>query len=507
MRQPGVRTTVAARWRQQQLLVGLLVMVLIATLTGAGGAAAEEVLSEPDLTVEEFESAPEVAERLLAAAEIAVRYGSRRGGGSHVTDVARAMGPGTDFDEVPASEVEAYECAVATFLLDGVPPAEVSNSACAPPNELSFTAVSAGRDHTCAIADDTAYCWGNGSSGQLGNGTTDSSSLPVAVTTDADLVASGTTASALPAGAEVTAISAGFEHTCAVADDTAYCWGNQAAGRLGDGGDAAVGSPPVAVATDGDSALLSTETVTTISAGFEHTCAVADGAAYCWGGGGISRLLGTGGNARASLPVAVATDVDGYIDTGVGIFSSALPSTATVTTISASSLHTCAVAGGAAYCWGQNSRSGGRLGNGPTDNGGLPVAVATDVDGYIDTGVGIFSSALPSTATVTTISAGAQHTCAVADADAYCWGSDGAGQLGNGTTTTPNQPLPVAVATDGLSALPAGAEVTAISAGGTHSCAVASGAAYCWGSAGSGQLGNGNTTVDQPKPVRVLEPA
>ena len=43
MAQQGVRAMVAAGWRQQQLLAGMLVLVLIATLTAAGGAAADEV--------------------------------------------------------------------------------------------------------------------------------------------------------------------------------------------------------------------------------------------------------------------------------------------------------------------------------------------------------------------------------------------------------------------------------------------------------------------------------
>jgi hypothetical protein len=79
-------------------------------------------------------AAPAVAQRLLAEAGIAARYGSGAGGGSHIADVAAVMAsePGTNFAGVAATDRAAYECAVATFLTDGVagPPAAVSLHAC-----------------------------------------------------------------------------------------------------------------------------------------------------------------------------------------------------------------------------------------------------------------------------------------------------------------------------------------------------------------------------------------
>jgi alpha-tubulin suppressor-like RCC1 family protein len=111
---------------------------------------------------------------------------------------------------------------------------------------------------------------------------------------------------------------------------------------------------------------------------------------------------------------------------------------------------------------------------------------------------------LPAAAAVTAISAGNLHTCAVADGIAYCWGSGAFGQLGNGTTGS--QLRPVKVATNADSALPHGATVTAISTGNGHSCAVADAIAYCWGHGFNGQLGNG-TTANQWRPVKVLSPS
>jgi alpha-tubulin suppressor-like RCC1 family protein len=109
--------------------------------------------------------------------------------------------------------------------------------------------------------------------------------------------------------------------------------------------------------------------------------------------------------------------------------------------------------------------------------------------------------------TFTAIAAGDFHTCAIADGAVYCWGFGRFGRLGNGDTGG-FRSLPVKVATDAdstLSALPADAEVTAISAGSFHTCAVAGGVASCWGFGSSGRLGNG-ATGDQTRPVAVLSP-
>jgi alpha-tubulin suppressor-like RCC1 family protein len=92
--------------------------------------------------------------------------------------------------------------------------------------------------------------------------------------------------------------------------------------------------------------------------------------------------------------------------------------------------------------------------------------------------------------TILSISAGGNHTCAIAsDSQAYCWGYNSYGQLGDGTTT--NRSAPVAVTTSGVLS---GKTIKTISAGGSHTCAVASNnQAYCWGRNAYGQLGDGST--------------
>jgi len=184
------------------------------------------------------------------------------------------------------------------------------------------------------------------------------------------------------------------------------------------------------------------------SGGGNHACAVStSGAVYCWGFNG-SGQLGNGSISSSSFPVAV---------TGGGL---------TFTAVSAGGYHTCGVTTSAAvYCWGSNYN--GELGNGSTTPSSAPVAV---------TAGGLTFSA---------VSAGSYHTCGLTTSRAvYCWGFNGDGQLGNGSTTSSS--VPVAVSASGLT-------FTAVSVGSYHTCGVAtSGVAYCWGSGASGQLGTGS---------------
>lgn len=139
--------------------------------------------------------------------------------------------------------------------------------------------------------------------------------------------------------------------------------------------------------------------------------------------------------------------------------------------------HSCALnPGGTVQCWGTNSQ--GQLGDGTTTDRKAPGTVA-----------GI--------TTATQISAfGGDHTCAVlANGAVQCWGDNGTGQLGNGSSTFLNSTQPTTVT--GI------ATAVAVSAGVSHSCAVlASGAVQCWGQNNLGQLGNG-TTVSSNLPVLV----
>jgi alpha-tubulin suppressor-like RCC1 family protein len=85
--------------------------------------------------------------------------------------------------------------------------------------------------------------------------------------------------------------------------------------------------------------------------------------------------------------------------------------------------------------------------------------------------------------TFQSVSAGFTHSCGVTTpGDAYCWGWNLRGQLGDGTNTDSNVPVEVS----------GGLTFQSVSAGGAHSCGVTpAGDAYCWGRNFAGQLGNG----------------
>ena len=131
----------------------------------------------------------------------------------------------------------------------------------------------------------------------------------------------------------------------------------------------------------------------------------------------------------------------------------------------------------APYAWGWNSK--GQLGDGNTINRNTPTPMS-----------------MPTGVNFTSIAAGTEHACALTPAgDAYCWGDNYYGQLGDGTYINRNIPAPVT--------MPAGITFTSISAGGYFTCALTNaGAAYCWGSGINGQIGNG-ANFDQVTPVLV----
>lgn len=315
--------------------------------------------------------------------------------------------------------------------------------------------ISVGGGHTCAVtvAHD-AYCWGYNGYGQLGDGTTTNRSTPVKVQAGAGLL-SGTVAT----------VSASYEHTCATTTTgDAFCWGSNNFGQLGDG-TTTNSHTAVQVSAGGG---LAPGTVASITTGFWHTCvATVAGDAYCWGRNAYGEL-GNGTTSNSPTPVKVSA--------GAGL------APGTTAAVDAGGMHTCAATStGEALCWGHNSS--GELGNGSTINSTTPVKVSSST--------GLTSG------TVATISGGTSHTCATTNAaNAYCWGWNAYGQLGNGSLSTSTTPVPVAGG--GLSA----GTIATISAGRYHTCATASSGVYCWGQNSFGQLGNGSTT-NSSTPVNV----
>jgi alpha-tubulin suppressor-like RCC1 family protein len=233
-------------------------------------------------------------------------------------------------------------------------------------------------------------------------------------------------------GKTVTSIISGERHTCAIADGKAYCWGYNYYGQQGTGSTNPTNASPVAVSTSG---VLAGKTVTNLSTGERHTCAIADGKAYCWGYNYYGQH-GTGStNPTNASPVAVSTS---------GVLAGK-----TITSISVGERHSCAVADGTAYCWGYNYY--GQLGDNTTTNRYSPVAVN--------------ASGVLAGKTVTSINAAEKHTCAIADGKMYCWGYNYYGQLGTGSTY-PSSLVPVAVSIAGVLA------GKTVSDGSTHTDAV-----------------------------------
>jgi len=167
-----------------------------------------------------------------------------------------------------------------------------------PAAHATVTAVSTGTNHTCAVVDRVAKCWGDNTSGKLGNNGIFGVSSPATVYTKAS------PASPLY-GRSVTKISAGNTHTCAVANARVYCWGNNDYGQLGNRSSGWSSNVPVAVAIEGNSALNGKEVVD-VSAGNGFTCAVAsDGSVACWGLNDHGQL-GNGSTSNVNYPVAVS---------------------------------------------------------------------------------------------------------------------------------------------------------------------------------------------------------
>ncbi len=303
--------------------------------------------------------------------------------------------------------------------------------------------VAAGAAHTCAVtATGNLWCWGDNTDGQLGHGDTVASPLPVPVSDAAPLV-----------GDTVIGLSAGRAHTCAVAesgDGTAFCWGANGDGQLGDGTtDRRLRPVPVLAETS------------QLSAGRDHTCAVRnDATVWCWGRNDQGQL-GLGGTGPAVTTPTLVPGLADIVDIGTGDQS------------------TCAVdEHGGAWCWG--SDSAGQLGDGAAvapARTPVHVAVPPAADGFFRVAVG------------------RAHACALSGVNtAWCWGSDTGGQVGTaGGDTAEPALVPTA----------AGRLVVAVGAGGDSSCLVdVAGATSCWGANDHGQLGTGDT-APRPGPVDV----
>ena len=158
-----------------------------------------------------------------------------------------------------------------------------------PAGVARFQSITAGGEYTCALTNEgKAYCWGQGSNGQLGNNSTTNSSIPVAVQ--------------MPAGvARFQSIAIGYAHTCALTNEgKAYCWGWNYRGQLGNNS-TTNSSTPVAVQMPAGVSFQS------IAAVYHHACALTnEGKTYCWGLNEYGQL-GNNSTTNSSIPLAVSS--------------------------------------------------------------------------------------------------------------------------------------------------------------------------------------------------------
>lgn len=166
----------------------------------------------------------------------------------------------------------------ASSMLDGAPPTTVDVGG------QVITRVKGGQEHTCALDDGGGvWCWGNGFSGQLGNGLQAMKTLPVGV--------------AMPEGATAESIDCGGNHSGAVADGEVYLWGHNIEGQTKPGG----GDAPVLTPT----LVEGVSDVKMIALGFAHSCALTHGGQiYCWGNNSEGQT-GNGSADGVDVPVTL----------------------------------------------------------------------------------------------------------------------------------------------------------------------------------------------------------
>jgi alpha-tubulin suppressor-like RCC1 family protein len=260
------------------------------------------------------------------------------------------------------------------------------------PAGVTPLSVAAGNDHSLAIGSDgTVYAWGYNAFGQLGNGTTTDSHVPIAVS--------------LPAGVSANAIAAGAFFSMALGSDgNVYTWGDGANGALGNGGTANEETPV-------EVPLPAGVTATAIAAERYSALVIgSNGVLYAWGRNSHGEL-GNGGTSEADSPVTVST-----------------PDGVTASAIAGGGRHALMIGSdGNLYAWGYNAY--GQVGNETTTVQPTPVQVA-----------------LPSGVEPVAIAGGMNSSYTIgSDGNLYAWGYNGDGELGNGGTINSETLAPVSL--------------------------------------------------------------
>jgi len=288
--------------------------------------------------------------------------------------------------------------------------------------------VSAGYAHTCAVTEaGNALCWGDNNFGRLGNGSSLSSGVPVAVQ--------------LPAGA-VSAISAGLNHSCALLlTGGLKCWGNNDLGQIGsDTGTVALSQLPLDV-------VNMTEGVVRLAAGGSRTCAVTtEGAARCWGVNAHGELGDGSSSTSRWWPVDVSGLGSSVKDVSIGL----------------KAVNWALGEGGGVFYW--------------SDNGNNEFIYAPQAIPTLGSGM-------------ERISAGHRHACAVSvSGEARCWGWNESGELGTNAVPYSFEALPLTILGEEVIEVCAGGAADACA---HSCAVTLRGKIHCWGCNIQGQLGDG----------------
>lgn len=352
------------------------------------------------------------------------------------------------------------------------------------PADIDATRTVSGTNRTCAILSNNVWCWGKNNMGQLGDGTTSDSNIPVKVRSIGDM-----------RNGEIIDIFTAQHHSCVLTKSSTgrriYCWGDNSSGQLGNsdfGG--SYSAVPIEIKVVGLAATsdFSGNKISAIGGTGDTSCAIASGKVYCWG----SNRFGQLGYGSPGSPGYSAAPV--MINSGG---SNGIPNNYSATKLSTGGSRSqtmCVITTEKrAYCWGQAKF--GQLGVGPV--AGDNYSRATRVKGLEDVDDisqdGYWWTKDPDYVT---------HTCAIANAGrVYCWGGAGRGQAGSLGSGTPKKHIEPRLV-HGLPGVALQVEV-----GISHSCALMNNGGkkevYCWGNNEMGQLG-ANKKYEGPPPEVII---
>ncbi|MBP6037863.1 MAG: hypothetical protein KA604_00805 [Candidatus Saccharimonas sp.] len=369
----------------------------------------------------------------------------------------------------------------------------------------------AGGSFNCVVIDTgEVYCWGKNNVGQLGNGTTNDSYVPT--------MTIGLT------GKNIVKLGVTTNSVCALSDaGELYCWGGNSSGQVGNNQSTNISTPVLIGGPSGGFGALANKTVTYVSpsgATNNHICAIAAQVAYCWGSnqnGELGRNVmpdGTNAANKSLVPVAVYT---GGVLSGKKVVSivgdgNAVYEPGVKGNVAAGFAHTCAIAytttiaDSAAYCWGSNAD--GAIGN----NGVMGTSSNTFPSWLYIAPQAVSTSGVLSGKTIAEIGTSAKGGCATAytggdtnTSRAYCWGAPST--RGDGSTVRTS--VPVTVTDTYIPSVFANNKIHGLIGGAFRMCAIANNVSYCWGNNSYGQIGTGSTTpstVRQPTDAIFLHP-